>query len=57
LGDGWGFEPRTPAKLGLGFARIDGPATSPAGINIRSPDRRKARLILKTDTQDTKNSR
>ncbi len=34
-GDGWGFDPKVPAKLSLGFARISGgpPGT---GTNIRS---------------------
>ena len=34
-GDGWGFEPRVPGKLSLGFAKVSGdpPGT---GMNIRS---------------------
>jgi CubicO group peptidase (beta-lactamase class C family) len=36
-GDGWGFEPFVPKKLGLGFARIDGGPTGFEGINIPSP--------------------
>jgi CubicO group peptidase (beta-lactamase class C family) len=36
-GDGWGFEPKLPTKLGLGFARIEGTATGFTGVNIRSP--------------------
>ena len=34
-GDGWGFDPKVPAKLSLGFARVSGgpPGT---GTNIRS---------------------
>jgi hypothetical protein len=36
-GDGNGFEPQLPTKLSLGFARVDGPAASITGINIRSP--------------------
>jgi CubicO group peptidase (beta-lactamase class C family) len=36
-GDGWGFEPFVPRKLGLGFARVEGPAESFHGVNIRSP--------------------
>lgn len=34
-GDGWGFDPRVPSKLSLGFAKVigDPPGT---GINIRS---------------------
>jgi len=35
-GDGWGFEPRTEKKLGMGFAKILGPAEDYRGINIRS---------------------
>jgi hypothetical protein len=36
-GDGWGFEPRLPQKLSLGFAKVLGPAGDFEGINIRSP--------------------
>jgi hypothetical protein len=36
-GDGWGFEPRVPDKLSLGFARIEGPPGRFQGANIRSP--------------------
>jgi hypothetical protein len=37
-GDGYGFRPMTPTKLGLGFAQIRGsPATQIVGTNIRSP--------------------
>lgn len=36
-GDGWGFEPKAPRKLGLGFARVEGPAKNFSGINIPSP--------------------
>ena len=36
-GDGWGFEPKVPNKLSMGFARVTGPATSFTGTNIRSP--------------------
>jgi CubicO group peptidase (beta-lactamase class C family) len=36
-GDGWGFEPFVPKKLGLGFARVDGPPTDFTGVNLRSP--------------------
>jgi CubicO group peptidase (beta-lactamase class C family) len=39
-GDGWGFEPRTERKLGMGFARIVGPAREFHGINIRSDGER-----------------
>lgn len=35
-GDGWGFEPKVPKKLGLGFARIEGEPPHLKGINIRS---------------------
>jgi hypothetical protein len=35
-GDGWGFEPRTVRKLGMGFARITGPASHFQGVNIPS---------------------
>ena len=35
-GDGWGFDPRTEKKLGMGFAKITGPAGSFQGVNIRS---------------------
>jgi CubicO group peptidase (beta-lactamase class C family) len=35
-GDGWGFEPFVPKKLGLGFARIEGDPRF-KGVNIRSP--------------------
>jgi CubicO group peptidase (beta-lactamase class C family) len=36
-GDGWGFEPFVPKKLGLGFARIEGDPPGFKGVNIRSP--------------------
>jgi hypothetical protein len=36
-GDGRGFQPYTEKKIGLGFARIVGPANAFQGINIRSP--------------------
>ena len=36
-GDGWGFEPKTPSKLSLGFARITGPPDGFRGVNLRSP--------------------
>lgn len=36
-GDGWGFGPRVPEKLSLGFARIAGLPDDLSGINIRSP--------------------
>jgi len=35
-GDGWGFEPKVPSKLSLGFARVIGPATGFSAINLRS---------------------
>ncbi len=35
-GDGWGFDPRTERKLGMGFARITGPADHFRGLNVRS---------------------
>ncbi len=35
-GDGWGFEPKVPEKLSLGFARVEGPAGDFRGVNIRS---------------------
>jgi CubicO group peptidase (beta-lactamase class C family) len=36
-GDGWGFEPFVPKKLGLGFARLEGRPTDFEGINVPSP--------------------
>jgi hypothetical protein len=36
-GDGWGFEPFVPKKLGLGFARIEGGPLSFKGVNVPSP--------------------
>ena len=35
-GDGWGFEPLLPIKLGLGFARVEGAPSGFKGENIRS---------------------
>ena len=35
-GDGWGFEPRVPKKLSLGFAKVTGSPADFAGENIRS---------------------
>jgi len=35
-GDGWGFEPRLPSKMSLGFAKITGSASDFQGLNIRS---------------------
>lgn len=37
-GDGWGFEPKVPKKLSLGFARVEGTPNNFSGINIRSSD-------------------
>jgi CubicO group peptidase (beta-lactamase class C family) len=37
FGDGNGFEPGTPEKLSLGFARVDGSPGDFTGSNIRSP--------------------
>jgi hypothetical protein len=39
-GDGFGFEPRTEKKLGMGFARITGPPENFRGVNIRSESER-----------------
>lgn len=36
-GDGQGFKPYTETKIGLGFAKVVGPADDFRGINIRSP--------------------
>jgi hypothetical protein len=36
-GDGWGFEPKVPKKLSMGFARIVGTPGNYTGTNIRSP--------------------
>ncbi|HEY8504255.1 MAG TPA: serine hydrolase, partial [Gemmataceae bacterium] len=36
-GDGNGFEPRTPEKLSLGFARVAGTPPGFTGTNVRSP--------------------
>jgi hypothetical protein len=35
-GDGWGFEPKVPKKLSMGFARVVGGPGDFKGINIRS---------------------
>jgi len=35
-GDGWGFEPKVPNKLSMGFARIVGAPGNFTGMNIRS---------------------
>ncbi|MEZ4991241.1 MAG: hypothetical protein R2824_12545 [Saprospiraceae bacterium] len=40
-GDGWGFEPKVPEKLGLGFARVEGMPPDIKGINIRSSGENK----------------
>jgi CubicO group peptidase (beta-lactamase class C family) len=39
-GDGWGFDPRTEIKLGMGFARITGPPDKFQGVNLRSSGER-----------------
>lgn len=36
-GDGNGFEPRTPEKLSMGFAKITGLPDAFTGVNIRTP--------------------
>jgi len=36
-GDGWGFEPKPPEKLSLGYARISGNPPDFIGVNIPSP--------------------
>jgi CubicO group peptidase (beta-lactamase class C family) len=36
-GDGNGFEPGTPEKLSLGFARVEGGPDKFVGVNVRSP--------------------
>ncbi len=35
-GDGWGFAPKTPEKLSLGFAKIIGAPPDFVGVNVRS---------------------
>jgi CubicO group peptidase (beta-lactamase class C family) len=35
-GDGWGFDPKVPEKLSLGFAKVTGVPPDIAGENIRS---------------------
>ena len=35
-GDGWGFEPKVPKKLSMGFARVIGEPSNFKGVNIRS---------------------
>jgi len=37
-GDGWGFDPKVPKKLSLGFATVEGMPPHFSGINIRSSD-------------------
>jgi CubicO group peptidase (beta-lactamase class C family) len=37
-GDGFGFAPKTPYKLGLGFAKIMGTPPEIKGVNIRAPE-------------------
>jgi CubicO group peptidase (beta-lactamase class C family) len=39
-GDGWGFDPRTEHKLGMGFARITGLPDRFQGVNLRSDGER-----------------
>jgi CubicO group peptidase (beta-lactamase class C family) len=39
-GDGFGFDPRTPVKLGMGFARVSGGPGDYRGVNIRSDGER-----------------
>jgi len=36
-GDGWGFEPRVPDKLSMGFAKVLGGPDGFRGVNVRSP--------------------
>lgn len=36
-GDGWGFDPKVPEKLSLGFAVISGAPPAFSGANLRSP--------------------
>jgi CubicO group peptidase (beta-lactamase class C family) len=36
-GDGWGFEPFVPKKLGLGFARVEDDPPDFKGVNVPSP--------------------
>src|SRR5262249_6493525 len=36
FGDGYGFDPKTPEKLSLGFARVSGAPPDFMGVNIRS---------------------
>jgi hypothetical protein len=40
-GDGWGFDPKVPEKLSLGFSKITGLPPDFKGVNIRSPDEQK----------------
>jgi CubicO group peptidase (beta-lactamase class C family) len=57
-GDGWGFDPRVPEKLSLGFARVEGIPADFKGVNIRTstlegkgdgPKGKKASGILMVD--------
>ncbi len=41
-GDGWGFEPKLPQKLSLGFARLTGGPDDFAGVNLRSASGERA---------------
>jgi CubicO group peptidase (beta-lactamase class C family) len=36
-GDGWGFEPFVPQKLGLGLVRVEGDPPDFKGVNVPSP--------------------
>ncbi len=46
-GDGWGFKPKVPKKLSMGFARIVGAPGDFKGINIRSAARTASLLFLR----------
>ena len=37
-GDGWGFDPKVPKKMSLGFAMVEGTPSNFSGNNIRSSD-------------------
>ncbi|MCI0743686.1 MAG: DUF2891 family protein [Gemmataceae bacterium] len=47
FGDGFGFDPKTPYKLGLGFAKITGDPPNFKGINIRAPETEDKRFGAK----------
>lgn len=36
FGDGWGFEPKVPNKLSLGFSKVTGSGSNFSGTNVRS---------------------